>query len=131
MIGIIIVAVVILLVMALGGKNTQIQQIQPTPTPQAANQEAQVKVEDVEVTAAGYVPQNITVKAGTKVVWTNKSGSVVTVDSAQHPTHLVYPPLNLGQFEDGATVSLVFDKPGKYFYHNHLKATQFGSVTVE
>lgn len=85
----------------------------------------------VAVTSSGFVPQTITIKAGTKVTWTNQAGAVVTVDSAQHPTHLVYPPLNLGQFPDGSSVSLVFDKPGIYKYHNHLNPTQFGSVTVE
>lgn len=85
----------------------------------------------VAVTSSGFVPQAITIKAGTKVTWTNQAGAVATVDSAQHPTHLVYPPLNLGQFPDGSSVSLVFDKPGIYKYHNHLSPTQFGSVTVE
>lgn len=85
----------------------------------------------VNETADGYKPKTVTVKVGAKVVWTNKSGEVGDVSSAQHPTHLVYPPLNLGNFDDGASVSLVFDKPGTYKYHDHLNPSRFGTVVVE
>lgn len=85
----------------------------------------------VTLTATGFNPQIITVKVGTKVAWTNKSGENATVNSAPHPTHTAYPPLNLGTFVDGAIVSLVFDKAGSYGYHNHLDASQKGTVIVE
>jgi len=68
---------------------------------------------------------------GTKVVWIKKSGAVATVNSADHPTHLVYPPINMGEFKDGTSVQLVFDKPGTYKYHNHLIPSQTGTVVVE
>lgn len=110
---------------------TQTQQTQ-TPAANTATDEAMTKKETaVTLTTAGFEPKTITVKVGTKVVWTNKSGGVATVDSAIHPTHLLYLPLNLGQFADGDSVSLVFDKAGTYKYHNHLNPGQTGSVTVE
>lgn len=85
----------------------------------------------VTLTSSGFAPQSLTVKAGTKVVWTNNSGVSATVNSAVHPTHLVYPPLNLESFGNGETLSLVFDRPGTYKYHNHLDASQTGVVVVE
>lgn len=117
-------------IFALGDKKNTDKNMSPTPT---ANQTESEKTSGtaVTVTGSGYDPQSLTVKAGTKVIWTNKSGTAVTVDSALHPTHLVYPPLNLGQLEDGSSVELVFDKPGTYRYHNHLNPTQFGSIIVE
>jgi len=36
-----------------------------------------------------------------------------------------------GNFEDGETHELVFPDPGTYNYHNHLNASQTGSVVVE
>ena len=84
----------------------------------------------VTLTVTGFNPQAITVKVGTKVVWTNKSGQSATVNSDPHPIHTAYPPLNLGGFDDGGTVSLVFDKAGTYGYHNHLDASQKGTVVV-
>jgi plastocyanin len=85
----------------------------------------------VMITAKGFEPQTLTVKSNTTVTWTNKSGGVANVSSANHPTHLLYPPLNLGNVEDGKTVSLSFDTPGTYTYHNHLNPTQFGKIIVE
>ena len=85
----------------------------------------------ITLTTSGFAPQSLTVKAGTKVVWTNNSGATATVNSANHPTHLVYPLLNLGNFGSGETLSLVFDQPGTYKYHNHLDASQTGVVDVQ
>ncbi|MBI3620430.1 cupredoxin domain-containing protein [Candidatus Roizmanbacteria bacterium] len=88
-------------------------------------------VSKVTVTASGFDPAVITVKKGTKVAWFNGSGTIANVSSAKHPTHLVYPKLNLGDFADGQSVSLVFTDAGIFKYHNHLNPSQFGSVTVE
>jgi len=85
----------------------------------------------VTLTSKGFSPQTITIKAATIVTWTNQSGTAASVNSAVHPTHQVYPPLNLGEFEDGGSLSLVFDSPGTYKYHNHLNPTQVGTIIVE
>jgi len=85
----------------------------------------------VTVTDSGFEPQSITVKAGSKVVWTNGTQATANVSSAMHPTHELYPPLNLGDFDQGATVELVFDEPGEYKYHDHLNPSKFGTVVVE
>ena len=103
---------------------------QPT-TPQASDGAMMKEAENVAITSTGFEPATITIKAGTKVIWTNKSGAVATVNSAMHPTHLVYPPLNLNEVEDGKTVELVFDKAGTYKYHDHLNPSRFGTVVVE
>lgn len=89
------------------------------------------KEETVNLTADGFNPQTLTVKVGTKVVWTNSSGARANVSSAVHPTHQLYPPLNLGNFEDGEEVSLTFEEAGTYKYHNHLNPSQTGTVVVE
>ena len=85
----------------------------------------------VSVTEAGFEPQTVTVKAGTKVVWKNDTQATANVSSASNPTHLVYPPLNLGNFEPGEKVKLVFEETGEYKYHDHLSPTKFGTVVVE
>lgn len=130
-----IIAVVVIL---LGGffilsnktKNNQVNQNQTTqkqsPTPVKT-----VEGKEVAVTNNGFEPQTITIKKGQRIVWTNKSGTNVTVNSDSHPTHLLWPFLNLGQFADGSSVSVVFEKAGKYTYHNHLNASQVGTVIVE
>ena len=114
-------------------KPTQAQQSQtaPSSTMQATGDAMTKKEVAVTLTTTDFEPKTITVKAGTKVVWTNKSGAVATVNSDPHPTHTNYQPLNLGRMNDGASVSLVFDKPGTYTYHNHLDASQTGIVVVK
>lgn len=88
-------------------------------------------IKNVTFTRSGFDPKTVTIKAGTRVIWLNKSGGPATVNSAIHPTHQVFPPLNLGEFPDGSSVQLVFDKPGTYNYHNHLNPSQTGTVVVE
>lgn len=85
----------------------------------------------VQVTNTGFQPANITIKAGTMVTWINSSGADISINSNDHPTHLLYPPLNLGMVSDGDQVSLVFNTPGTYGYHNHLNPSQKGTVTVQ
>lgn len=133
---VIIVVVVIAGVLVLGTKKNPNQaptqsgsQSQQTVTAPAQEQKQSEVI--VTVTSSGFVPQTVTIKAGIKVVWMNKSGGPVTVNSVVHPTHLVYPPLNLGEFGDGSSVQLVFDKPGTYSYHNHLNPSQTGTIVVE
>ena len=85
----------------------------------------------ITLSNTGFEPKDATVKVGTRVVWINKSGKTATVNSDNHPTHLLYPFLNLGQFPDGSSVQVVFEKAGKYTYHNHLNSSEIGSVTAE
>ncbi len=134
----VIVAVVVLgtggvLLLNNKSNNQPVQTIDQTqnaaPTQEVTQQQAQEP--NVTVTASGYEPKTLTVKAGTKVTWKNTSGGPVTVNSDAHPTHLLWPFLNLGKFDDGSSVSVVFEKPGTYTYHNHLDASQTGTVIVE
>lgn len=97
----------------------------------AAASPTEAKTTTVTITSSGFEPQTVTIKVGEKVVWMNKSGGVANVNSAVHPTHQVFPPLNLGQVADGSSLELIFDKAGTYKYHNHLDASQTGTVVVE
>lgn len=80
---------------------------------------------------SGFTPKDIIIKVGTRVIWINKSGAAATVSSDDHPTHLLYSFLNLGEFADSSSVQVIFNKTGKFSYHNHLNPSQTGSVTVE
>lgn len=133
---IIVVVIAAVFVLTGGKKDNNIAPIQPPLPPEESRRleresEASVQQVTVALSASGFAPQTIKIKSGTKVVWVNKSGAIATVDSAVHPTHLVYPPLNLNSFEDGQSLSLVFDKPGTYQYHDHLNPSQTGTVVVE
>ncbi len=136
-VGIIVIIGGVFLLSSNANKNsTSTQTIVPTQTETQATtsptiQEDTASGAAVTLASNGFNPTTLTVKVGTKVAWTNKSGENATVNSTPHPTHTAYPPLNLGSFADGASVSLVFDKTGSYGYHNHLNASQTGTVIVE
>ena len=87
--------------------------------------------EVVNVTKNGFEPKELTVKTNTRIIWINKSGGPVTVNSDNHPSHLLFPFLNLGEFGDGSSVQVILDKPGIYTYHNHFNSSQTGTITVE
>lgn len=122
----------------LGNKNTS--------TPSSTNQSNSIKSEvsatpavtesngkeaNVILGDSGFVPKDITVKQSTKVIWRNSSGKAASVNSDDHPTHQLYPFLNLGEFSNSSFLQVVFDKVGKYNYHNHYNASETGTVTVE
>lgn len=107
-------------------KSTSPVTVQPSATNEATKEQ-----NVITLTAGGFSPSTLTVKAGTKVSWINKSGSQATVNSIPHPVHTNYQPLNLGSFTDGSTISLTFDKAGTYGYHNHLNPGQTGTIIVQ
>lgn len=85
----------------------------------------------VNVTANGFEPAELKVRLGAKVTWNNKSGKDIEINSAKHPTHEEFPQLNLNKVVSEGSVSLIFNEPGTYKYHNHLIPAQTGQIVVE
>lgn len=102
---------------------------QPTNNPTGSVQNQTVA--NISLTNQGFEPSTITIKTGTKVVWTNKSSDAATVNSDPHPIHNLFPFLNLGRFEPGSQLDVIFSDKGKFTYHNHLNPSDKGTVIVE
>lgn len=97
----------------------------------------------IEMSANGYSPSSLTIHHGDTVTWTNIDGTPNWPASAQHPTHTVYPGSSITKcpsdeifdacraLDQGESYSFTFDEVGEWFYHNHVDASQFGSITVE
>lgn len=139
-----VIGVIVVLVILVGWYFLQSQKPQaPAPAPQVipqeeeeATKEAEAEDEDMEeevvtVGSTGFSPKEISIKVGEEVSWMNEDRAVHTVNSAVHPTHQVYPPLNLGNIQTGGKVSLSFPEAGTYKYHDHLNPSFTGSVIVE
>ena len=106
----------------------------PVPTTEPSATEGAMMEETgtiVKITSSGFNPKEVTLRKGGSVSWVNEDVEEHTVDSAVHPTHQVYPKLNLGVIKPGDKKSLTFPDKGSYKYHDHLNPTLFGSVTVE
>lgn len=93
--------------------------------------ETNKQITNVILGDSGFVPKDVIVEVGATVIWKNSSRKTATVNSDNHPTHQLYPFLNLGEFANASSVQVVFDKAGKYRYHNHLNPSETGTVTVE
>lgn len=103
---------------------------QPTQAP-VSTESAVFSANTVNITDSGFSPKEIIIKAGGSVTWENQDSVGHTVNSAVHPTHLVYPPLNLDVIKPGEQKSLAFPAVGTYKYHDHLNPSLTGSVTVQ
>jgi plastocyanin len=80
---------------------------------------------------SGYSPSSVTVKAGDKVIIKNTSSRSMQFDSDPHPAHTINPELNVGSVPAGQEMSFVVDTKGTFGYHNHLNASQKGTIVVE
>ncbi len=95
------------------------------------NNKTQEKIVTVKLNKSGFNPSNIEASIGTRVIFLNQSGNLATVNSDDHPTHIKFPILNLGEFGNESSVQVVFDKAGTYNYHNHLNPSQKGTIIIK
>ena len=89
----------------------------------------------ISETANGFEPAIVTVKSGNSITWTNNTGGKVQIASDPHPTHTANPELTGGEFvidlEAGGSKTVTVTKTGTWGYHDHLKPSVRGKVTVE
>lgn len=104
----------------------------PAASQETASPSAEVSQNVVNILSSGFMPQTITVKAGESVTWVNEDSVSHQVNSAPHPTHTNYPPLNtVGLIKAGESKSLAFPDAGSFKYHDHLNPSLTGTVVVE
>jgi plastocyanin len=90
------------------------------------------KTVTVTLTDSGFSPSSITINQGDSVKFVNDSSGKMWVASAPHPTHTDYPEfIAKTAANHGDEYTFTFTKPGSWKYHNHLNASQFGTVVVE
>lgn len=101
---------------------------------------------EIIITANGFEPTEITIKAGQTVRWVNKDSQEHWPASAVHPTHTAYPGSGLskcgtdeeksifdacGPLATGEKFSFTFTEKGSWAYHDHLQPGNRGKVVVE
>jgi plastocyanin len=77
----------------------------------------------VEIKNLTYSPATITVKAGTKVTWTNN-------DTFAHTVTLDDNSVDSGNVAASATFDNTFATAGTFAYHCKIHASMHGTVTV-
>lgn len=95
----------------------------PVSTPTTPNTPA---ASSASITLANFAfsPASITVKAGTKVTWTNKDSTTHTVTSDTGV-------FNSGNLAPNASFSFTFSNTGTFTYHCSIHPSMTGSIVVQ
>jgi len=103
-----------------------------SPTETSANASDKQTSPTVTYTDSGFSPSNLVVKNGQSVTFKNESSEGMWVASAPHPTHTDYPEFDAKKvYNQGEVYSFTFLKTGTWKFHNHLKPSDIGAITVE
>ncbi|PIR69375.1 MAG: hypothetical protein COU47_03325 [Candidatus Niyogibacteria bacterium CG10_big_fil_rev_8_21_14_0_10_46_36] len=104
------------------------------------------KTVTVTYTQNGFSPSPVNVSVGDTVRFMNESGRSFWPASAFHPTHTVYPGSDIKkcgtaeaatifdacrEIVSGQSYSFTFTEAGTWNYHDHLNASEFGSIIVK
>src|SRR3989344_1416653 len=101
----------------------------PTPTPTATPKPSALTI---KYTDNGYVPKSVEISAGTKVTFVNESSRLMWTASSPHPTHTDLPSFDSKQGTAmGQNYVFTFTQKGTWSYHNHIKASDTGTITVK
>ncbi len=94
----------------------------------------------VEITAAGFSPDTLTIKKGETAAFLNKDAVAHWPASAFHPSHRAYPDQGgcLGSTFDackglvqGEEFLFTFNHAGSWKYHDHMNPSLSGTIVVE
>lgn len=98
----------------------------------AQTQSVPIETKTITYTDAGFSPANIAVKVGDTVTFVNGATEGMWVASAPHPVHTDYPEFDAKKvYNPGESYTFTFAKIGTWKFHNHLRPTNLGSVTVK
>lgn len=85
----------------------------------------------VEMTENGFIPEEITVRRGTKVIFVNQDSLWRWPASDLHPTHNVYPEFDPREaIAPSKEWEFTFEKRGEWHYHDHLAPYILGKIIV-
>ena len=85
----------------------------------------------VTITDRGFVPATLTVRAGTRIVWTNTGATLHQVASNPFPTDNGLPGLKSAILNNTQAYSFTAGRTGTYGYHDQLDPTMNGTIVVE
>lgn len=90
------------------------------------------KTYGISYTNSCYSSSNVTIKKGDTVKFTNSSSRDMWPASDNHPSHTIYSEFDANSSIDpGGTYSFTFNKTGSWGYHDHLKPSCSGTITVQ
>lgn len=136
-------------------QNTAVQQVPKVSEPQMPraplsfygnDDEIPQGAKTIEITDSAYTPNTTTIPKGTKIYFVNKSASERWPASAMHPTHTIYPDSDISKCgtPDASTIfdacrglkqgeywAFTFNETGAWRFHDHLRPSLNGTITVQ
>jgi plastocyanin len=110
---------------------------QPANTPAGSHfsnegdSSGQGTVHEIDFDGSSFSPASLSVKAGDTVVFKNKGSGAFWPASNPHPAHTDYPGFDSEKpVAAGGSYQFIFTKVGTWGYHNHMAASQRGTITV-
>lgn len=104
-----------------------------SPTTNVATTEQRPTSQNIiTYTNQGFIPQQLTVKKGQAVIFTNSGNSPMWVASDPHPQHTGLPGFDAKKaMQKGESYSFTFDTVGHWGFHNHLTPSDAGTIIVQ
>lgn len=85
----------------------------------------------INITSDSIIPSYLEIPLNTKIAFINKTNNSVWIASDDHPTHQIYPEFDSrGNIDSGAKWEFLFDKTGRFGYHDHLNPILKGTIVV-
>ncbi|MYE38336.1 MAG: hypothetical protein F4X82_02375 [Candidatus Spechtbacteria bacterium SB0662_bin_43] len=116
--------------------NQQSLQDQEPVSPEATDQDIDtIEIPIVTTTVVMrddyYEPAYLIMKKGSTIIWKNESSSDKWPASDVHPSHTIYPEFDPKRpIPPGESWSFTFDKAGEWDFHDHIKPSITGNVTI-
>ena len=86
----------------------------------------------VVLTDKGFEPQEIRVSKGTTVLFSTTRNNQFWPASNPHPSHDIYPEFDPKRpIDPHDSWSFLFDRPGIWGYHDHMRSYFIGRIYVE
>ena len=99
-------------------------------TATAPTEQKNGKTATIVYTNDGFDPTSLTVSKGTTIKVVNNSSRDLQYSSGQHPTHHEDPEINMSVLHAGESGTFVVETVGTHTFHDHLDASQEGTLIV-
>jgi plastocyanin len=91
-----------------------------------------IEEKEILITKMQYSPSLLTIPRCTKVTFINQDTTDHWPASDIHPTHGIYPEFDPKKaLKPNEKWSFVFEKKGKWSFHDHLYPTTYGTIEVK
>lgn len=108
---------------------------EPAPTSAAVPNIAGTAESDITATViytdSGFSPQTVEISQGETVRFVNESSRPMWVASNVHPAHNILPTFDqFGVSGFGESYEYTFEQSGEWKYHDHVNASEIGTIIV-